>query len=291
VIADDCEKDDQEHEYAWLMHTPEDMDIARLPDGALLRPDPVSGSQFVTTPADATGRGQCAWTFRAPAAGDYVIWARVRASGPEIAKSDSFFVQMDGGQQVDWHMPGSRSWTWGKVTQGVTQQALTFRLEAGEHTLRFLTREPGAEVDRVFVTSDAAAQPPFGDGAPGMLLEAEQGQVTPPMRVVRLEGEQAPARLRLVLHAAAPVTLSVDGYDGHRRLRGAVRAANPRFVAILLPLPEGVEAPKVEVVEEAQAVEMRILWPGRTDRLSWPPGAAARPSLRIGVTADRGREA
>jgi len=281
LIADDFEKDDHEHEYTWLMHTPEDMDIALLPDGALLRPASVSGSGFVETPADAVAQGQCAWTFGVQAGGNYAIWARVRASGPEIPKSDSFFVQMDGQEKVDWHMPGALSWVWGRVTAGVAQREVIFPLEACEHALRFLTREPGAQVDSVFVTKDAAAQPPFGEQAGGVLLEAEEGQVTPPMRVVRLEGAEAPASLRLVLHAAGPLALSIDGYDGHRRLRCTVRARNPRFIAALLPLPGGVDAPEVKLADTLQGCDLQLGWPGQTDRLSWPTAASGRPTLTL----------
>jgi hypothetical protein len=261
------------------MHTPEAMDIALLPDGAVLRPDPVSGLAFVETPADAAGAGECAWTFTAPTAGEYVVWARVRAAGPSIPKSDSLFVRLDDGQPVDWHMPGSRTWVWGKVARGVEQVALSFPLTAREHTLRFLTREAGAQVDCVLLTADAAAQPPFSVESGGVFLEAEQGRVTAPMRVVRLENDDAPARLRLVLHAAAPVAFSVDNYDGHRRLHGLARAVNPRFVALLLPLPGGVAEPNVTFTDTPAGVEVWIAWPGRTDRLSWPAGAGQKLSF------------
>jgi hypothetical protein len=279
IVADDAEKDDGEHDFTWLMHTPEAMDIALLPDGAVLRPDPVSGLAFVETPADAAGAGECAWTFTAPTAGEYVVWARVRAAGPSIPKSDSLFVRLDDGQPVDWHMPGSRTWVWGKVARGVEQVALSFPLTAREHTLRFLTREAGAQVDCVLLTADAAAQPPFSVESGGVFLEAEQGRVTAPMRVVRLENDDAPARLRLVLHAAAPVAFSVDNYDGHRRLHGLARAVNPRFVALLLPLPGGVAEPNVTFTDTPAGVEVWIAWPGRTDRLSWPAGAGQKLSF------------
>jgi hypothetical protein len=71
----------------------------------------------------------------------------------------------------------------------------------------------------------------------------------------------------------------VDNYDGHRRLHGLARAVNPRFVALLLPLPGGVAEPNVTFTDTPAGVEVWIAWPGRTDRLSWPAGAGQKLSF------------
>jgi len=76
-----------------------------------------------------------------------------------------------------------------------------------------------------------------------------------------------------------PVALTVDNYDDHRRLRGVARAVNPRFLALLLPLPGGVAEPNVAFTETAAGLEVRLTWPGRTDLLTWPAGAEQRPSF------------
>ena len=146
---------------------------------------------------DATGKGSCTWKLTIDEPDDYVIWARVRIAGEEAGKSDSFVVQIDDAKPISWHMPNSRSWTWGRVADGVPAKPVSFALAAGEHRLRFVTREPGAQVDRVLVSADAKASPPFLGKLDAIQLEAEDGTITFPMQVVRAE-EAATPRMKLV---------------------------------------------------------------------------------------------
>jgi len=282
VVLDDIEKDDAEHEYTWMLHTAPAIDIETGDERAMLRPYSASGGAYVETPVDATGQGSCEWRFEVAEAGEYTAWARVRASGEEAGKSDSFIVRMDDGEQIAWHMPGRRDWTWGRVGGGVPATPVSFRLTAGAHVLRFLTREPGAQVDRLALTRDAAARPPMFGEAADVLLEAEAGEAKAPMRVVVEEGDAAPPRMAVHLHAAAPVSLSVDGYDGHPRLNAVVTARNPRFAAVLLPLPGGTAQPDVSFTPEAEALLIRVEWPSGVDEVLWPRATGERPAVTRG---------
>ena len=281
VVLDDIEKDDHEHDYTWLMHTDSMMDIALEPQGAIIRPAPTSAGGFVETPLGATGAGTCAWELNVPEPGEYVVWARVRARGKELGKSDSFFVQMDAGEAIAWHMPGSREWTWAKVASGIGCNRVSFHLDAGEHMLRFKTREPEANVDSILVTPDLTVQPPFPKPLKGFPLEAEAGQVTRPMRVVRDEPKAARPRMKLAIRAAAPVVLSVDAYEAHPRLKATARAVAPEFAAVLLPLPGAMAEPSVAFEPTAKGLRIGINWPKRKDLILWPNHGKRRPAVFI----------
>lgn len=283
VICDDIRKDDASHEFTWQLHVPADMRVETKPDGAVITPGSAFPESFIETPPDATGRGASAWSVQVPEAGDYVLWARVRAAGEELGKSDSFFVQVDDGPQTDWHMPGSREWTWGKVTVGVAQEPLNLHLAASPHTLHFLTREAGAQLSDVVLTRDAQATPPFLNGTSVVRLPLDQATITPPMRRVTTPGDAQAPRMRLWLSAAAPVRYAVDGYDGHQRLKATVSAVQPEFAALLLPLPAGAAEPQVRIAREAGALSLQLQWPGRHDWIRWPDQGDRRPVLTVEV--------
>ena len=279
VVLDHIQKDDESHEYAWLLHAGGNTEVTALPDGAVVRPGAASGHAFVETPEGAGGRGSCTWPVTVAAAGKYVVWARVRSAGEAVAKSDSFFVRMDGGSAIAWHMPGRRDWVWGRVASGVAHEPVAFDLAAGRHVLRFETREPGAQFDQVVVTPDAGPSAALGAHPQARTLEAEDGQVAAPMRVVKVTPEERPSFLRVVLHAAGPLSLDTDKYDGHPRLVAKVRAINPRFVAVLMPLPYGHPEPKVVVTQQRGATRVQVQRVGRTDVVLWPTDADGRPTL------------
>ncbi len=280
IVLDDIQRDDKAHEYTWLMHTAKSMQVAALPDGVWLRGAEALGSGFVETPAGADGKGACKWTFEVGAAGRYRVWARVRASGEIIGKSDSFFVRVDHGERIAWHMRGAREWTWDVVRRGAARQVAEFRLAPGQHVLEFATREPGAQVDAIVVTSDPEQNPPVWDDARVVLLQAEAGEVTGAMRVVRQE-EAKTATMRIVLSASAPVRWSVDAYDGHPRLRAAALARSPRFVAVLAPLLGVDGEPGVRVTRSRESTQVAVTWPQRQDTIMWVNSPGAKPAVAV----------
>ncbi len=282
VVLDDIAKDDAAHDFTWLLHTPEEMAITLGEGSALLQPTAASGNAFVETPEGSDGQGQCAWTLDIDQPGEYTVWARVRAAGEAAGKSDSFIVQMDDGRDIHWHMPSSRDWVWGKVASGVPQDPVSFELAAGQHVLRFKTREAGAQVDRVVVTRDPQAQAPFLGEFEGIGLEAEAGPLTAPMVVVREENDRQPPRMRLLLDAAGPVTMDVDAYDDHLRVKATVRAVTPEFAAVMLPLPGGVAEPVVSFDRGDDALTIRVQWPARRDEIAWPLTGDRKPAVAMG---------
>jgi hypothetical protein len=106
---------------------------------------------------------------------------------------------------------------------------------------------------------------------------------------------KAPAAPRLVvrIHADAEAVLSADVFhpvDYHApaafpRLRATTRGVNPRFVAVLLPLPAAAAEPEVRFTSQAGQRITTIRWPKHTDTFVWAqsdetPQDARAPELR-----------
>jgi hypothetical protein len=114
---------------------------------------------------DATdsGPGAAAWTFTVPNDGEYVLWGEVRA--PDT-NDNSFYVSMDGGEEIVWHTPApgatTETWRWDPVSRlgedGHTDPVV-FSLEAGTHRLRLRNREDGTRLRRLRITNRASSGP------------------------------------------------------------------------------------------------------------------------------------
>jgi len=277
VVLDDIRLDAASHTFTWQWHTDVTNAVELQSDGAWARPEGVGGGAFVETPPDAEGQGSVTLAMNVPAAGKYRLWAKVRAGGEIVASSDSFIVQVNGGQQVHWHMPSSPVWRWGTVGEGIggEQKPLELELAAGRQTIKLLTREAGAQVDRLALLPLEQSGPPLD---PAVIVEAESGQVAAPMRVVALD-ELAQANLRMVLTASAPLKLRLEGFDGHPRVSADATAVEPRFVAVFTPLAGATHAPQVERTVAGGEDTIKIVWPSRTDVIVWPREAGAKPAL------------
>lgn len=282
VILDDIRKDDRPHDYTWqLMY--DDQTAVILGDGrARFEPIHTSGKGYVDSldrTAPGGGRGQCAVAFPVAESGEYVLWGRVRAGSTARGTSDSFFVAIDGGTPFDWHLPGKREWTWARISSGAKQDAVTCHLRAGEHRVVLAVREPGTQIDCLWLTRDQQATPSLPQvRETGLFAEAESGQWSPPMRCV--PAGEAAARLVVRIDAAAATALSTGLFrpvDYHKpaefpRLRATVRAVNPRFLTLLLPLPGTIAEPEVRFESRERQRLAVIRWSGHCDSIAWPEG-------------------
>jgi hypothetical protein len=268
LVLDDLQKDDAEHDYTWMMHTAPQNTVALQPWGAVVAQEP-DANQYVWTPVDATERGECSWDVNLAEPGEYVLWAKVRATGPELAKTDSFLVQIDGGRITQWHTGATGAWKWGKVASGVEGSPVSFSLSAGRHTVKFMTRESGAQLSRVLVTKDVAAEPPFTAETKGLWLETTEAAVKAPMEVVKTE-PLPKSTMRLYLHASVPISFTTDAYEDHLRIKGLARTVAPAFAALLVALPPQMAAPEVSFADAADASTLTVRWPTHTDRIQWP---------------------
>ncbi len=94
-------------------------------------------------------------------AGTYYLWARVLAPDPE---TDSFYVVLDdtlnpAGNSASWHTLHASGWRWRPVAFDKAKEPAQFTLPAGRTPLQFRVREPGTQLDRVFITRDPDASP------------------------------------------------------------------------------------------------------------------------------------
>ncbi len=118
------------------------------PDGA------AAGERMVWTPGEAGSgggpRGTVAWVLDCERAGDYRLWGRVRAATPE---NDSFVARLTdmAGAQLwacDWHIGSGPGWRW------VPLDRQPRPWPAGRSVLELRTREAGAAIDRLLLTTN-----------------------------------------------------------------------------------------------------------------------------------------
>ncbi|MBT5607883.1 MAG: hypothetical protein HN742_13050 [Lentisphaerae bacterium] len=299
VALDDIRKDDKAHAFTWQMMISGDMEAIIGEGEALLAPADASANAYVDTPwtssDDAVASvvpgapvpGELHFELSVENAGTYTVWARVRTLAEERAKADSFFVRMDDGRQVDWHMPTTGKWRWAKVAVGVKRDPVTYELTAGTHRLVFRRREPAAQIDCLLVTTETKT-PPTLEGvrdAP-LFREAESGTLAAPMRVVQTTPR--PTRLLIRLDAVAPVSLRTDtcktmdyhGPGAYPLLRADTSAINPRFAAVLVPLPAECPTPAIAFARTQDTRTITVTWPDHEDVITWPDQALQPPSLQ-----------
>ena len=277
VVLDDIRKDAKPHDFVWQMMYAKQTAVTLGEGRAVFEPVKMSGDGYVDTPFESNvGGGTCVLEFEVDEPGEYVLWGRVRTEAEERGKADSFFVQMDDGRRIDWHMPGSNAWVWGEVGVGAGRESVRYDLAAGKHRLTVQKREPGAQLDCVVLLGEGETVPmlPAVSKSP-LFMEAEAGQLAGAMRLQRTE-EQKP-RLVIRINGDEEPVLSTDVFepeDYHGpakfpRFRAAVRAVEPRFAAVLLPLPGGVEEPEVRFESSADKCRISVKWQGHTDRFEW----------------------
>ena len=279
VVMDDIRKDEQPHEFTWQMMIPKHTALSLEEGQATLKPIDASGAAYVDSPFElqesskpAGRNGQLVLQVELEEPGDYVVWGRVRTEAEQRGSADSFFVQLDDRPRVDWHTLSGSSWAWRMVSAGSDQKPVTFNLESGRHRITLRVREPGAQLDCLLLTRDLKSVPslPVAWKEP-LFIEAESGRVSGAMRVV--SAEAAAPRMTVHLDAASKPVLSTDVFepeDYHGpavfpRLKATVQDVNPRFLAVLLPLPVGVQQPDIHFDSIEKGRQVKIAWPDHVD--------------------------
>ena len=140
------------------------VDEAGRGNDAFVQVDPKAAS--VTAPDEAN----VIWyDLDVAKAGDAFVW--LLGNGPATT-SDTVFVSVNGGaDQVVTLTPAAWGWT---------HTAIALKLGAGKQTLKIKAAKAGAQLDRIWLTSNATATAPDGLGAAAPETPCSKGQVIDP---------------------------------------------------------------------------------------------------------------
>ncbi|MDD3926152.1 MAG: discoidin domain-containing protein, partial [bacterium] len=169
-----------------------------------------SNGKYIASPQTSTrsndGKGYASYTINVPASGSYKLWARTYWLGEA---DNSFYASMDGGaESVLGNVGANNSWIW--------VSGSTYTLGAGSHTIRIRSREDGARVDKLLLTSDTAYYPSGTGSADNSGLTGSGGGTTTPPPTT------TPTGVNLALYKTATASSSEDGprYDGPNAVDG-----------------------------------------------------------------------
>ncbi len=124
----------------------------------------------ISSSADVPDEGNVMWyDLDVAKAGSAYLW--LLGNGP-AKTSDTVFVSVNGGpDQVVTLAPAAWGWT---------RAETAFKLPVGKQTLKIKAAKAGAQLDRMWLTSDAAATAPAGLGAAAPDTPCSKGQVFVP---------------------------------------------------------------------------------------------------------------
>jgi cytochrome c peroxidase len=141
------------------------MDAADRGNGAFVQVDPNA-----TGADDEPDEGNVMWyDLDVSQAGRVYLWAL--GNGPS-GTSDTVFVSVNGGPDQLVQLSAG-AWGW-------TRAEAAFEIPKGKQTLKIKAAEPGAQLDRIWLTSDADAEAPQGLGAPAPEAPCSKGQIPDP---------------------------------------------------------------------------------------------------------------
>ena len=124
-----------------------------------------SGGAYIWTPGEPgqrdTASGSILWELTVDKAATYYLWGRVLTPTPS---DDSFYVRVIGGagEQVggiEWHTGTRRTWSWSLARDKNAGEPTGLPLPAGKVRLEIRTREDGAKIDRLYLTTDPKDRP------------------------------------------------------------------------------------------------------------------------------------
>jgi hypothetical protein len=129
-------------------------------DMTMLEDADASGGRCVHTPIPAkppegaartTSKGAVSFQLNVPTQATYHLAARALAPTPS-GIHDSFYVTMDGGEPIIWHVRVGPRWDWALLDH-------SWDLSPGPHTLVVQSRESGTQLDQILLTNNRHAGP------------------------------------------------------------------------------------------------------------------------------------
>lgn len=141
------------------------MDDAARGNTAFIQVDPAA-----TSAADVPDEGNVMW-YDLDVSQEASAYLWVLGNGP-AGTSDAVFVSVNGGADQLVQL-SSGTWGWTRAEEA-------FELPAGKQTLKIKAAEPGAQLDRIWLTSSGDAAAPDGVGAPPPEAPCSKGQIIDP---------------------------------------------------------------------------------------------------------------
>lgn len=294
VVMDDIRKDAAPADYTWLWHIPASMRFTASADRWTAAPFRPQGQMLTTAPGRA--RGGARFTFTAPADGTYALAGLTRAGGEDPGKSDSFWLSLDGGKRMEWHLRATRHFAWDRFQPSEAALSNGIPLKAGQALRVDLhAREPEAQLGALALLPHGGVLPPAPDAAPerGVSLPAARAQLLDPPLLLQPfpEAETPDARLT-VFPVTTDARLATNGWfetsreGSHPRLEHTVRAVEPRFLMILVPGTAATPLPRVRRVPAENGVAAEVAWGGATDLVLFASAGDAAPPAAAGLATD-----
>ena len=285
VTYDDFrKKDGKEHDFTYQLHTSPDFtfDVTRTP-WRIIQDE--SSFEVLTTAKEkvfGVAHGKAVFTLKAPKDGRYVLAAITRCGGVECDKSDSFYVKINDGKNLTWDLPSSPNFSRCTVSDR-DEGEVKLDLKAGETVPVELTaREPESQLAFLglqFMPPDAEKP---ANQAPQLKEKAELIPATQAVQDAKMPflltssvTRKIPQQMAIFPMAKAPGKTEVTSFQTsqigvHPRLAWTVRAVEPEFLVVLLPLSSSSEP--LPTVEQTKTGAL-IHWPnGKTDSVSFLPG-------------------
>ncbi len=285
VVLDDFLRYGREDEFTWNVVVPNNKYITTRPGGAVLTkceaPD-----RYLFSPANRPD-GRAEWTIDVPADGDYALWALIRAGGAFKPASNSVWVTINDGKPIC--LDTNEEW-WFMLSRPKEANALApsepvpvpVRLRAGRNRIVVSTREKEAEFYGLYLSNDNST--PFSPVRNGFLLKPADATVSGGMELRSCPAPtSADDRLEIFLSSAASEVPEFETAVyfppnprpplSMQRLFSTVRAVNPYFAAVLVPLHANQAAPAVQTRRDADRVTVTVTWPDAVDTVEWPINA------------------
>jgi len=165
-----------------------------------------------TGSAPSSSSGHAVFDFSVSESGNYNVWARVITPSPT---DDSFWVRMDGGSWFQWNNIGpNSSWAW--------EQAQSYNLSTGSHTLTVAYREDGAQLDKIYIGNST----PAGEGSAAANCSSSPPPSGDYTITVRARGTAGSEQLRLSVGGTAiqtwTLSTNMSNYSASTGLSGGI---------------------------------------------------------------------
>ncbi|MCE0499776.1 MAG: heparinase II/III family protein [Methylacidiphilales bacterium] len=263
VVFDDVKKDDNAHDYTWLLHAKYGKTFERVGHSIQVVPSQVTPQIAVTRPftdkvawSDAGPAQNAKWhaTLQVPTAGKYQVWGLTGTANPEGQKSNSFFLRINGGKmgfslgssQPDRFFWGTFDklplmWTALNDNKGAVHvPALDF--PAGPVELELFARQSGADCAALALVPDGAPAPLEGTPLPAgtLVVRASEGDLSGAMQREEVGTSAQSAWLQVAFLTPEQWDEKTDVFQTtregvHPRLLVTMHGTDGQFLTLLLP--------------------------------------------------------